>query len=125
VRRRTLAALGLSALGLACPGGGSGPGGFSAAPRKIEPDDVAVTIRNNCPEAVAVHVGSQEPPPDQEPEMLSSGRVEERRIGRRERLWLRFRGEWSKARTARAAADGFVIEVARSCDAVTSRKGPL
>lgn len=94
-------------------------------PRKIEPDEHAVTIRNNCPESVTLHVGPTEPGPDAELLEISGSGVEQRKLEKRSRVWLRYRDAWSRRRSAGATEDGWVIEILASCDGVTDRPGPL
>lgn len=100
-----------------------GPAGWQ--PQKIETGNRSVTIRNNCREAVDVWYGQTEPGPEAEPVRFAANGIEQRKMARRERLWLRYRGEWSRRRSALAEEDGWVIEVLSSCDSVAGRKGPL
>jgi hypothetical protein len=86
---------------------------------------LSVTIRNNCPESVQLHVGHDAPSPDAAVERLSGNGVVQRTVGKRDQVWLRWRGEWSRRRAARPQQDGWVIEVLAGCDGIAGRDGPL
>jgi hypothetical protein len=123
--RQTSISLVVLAGALACGGGPSVGGGGGPGPRKIEPDEHAVTIRNNCPEPVTLYLGAAAPGPDAELLELSGSGIEQRKLGKKARVWLRYRDGWSRRRSAMAEQDGWVIEVLGTCDGVTSRSGPL
>jgi hypothetical protein len=124
MRVRVLAFLGLGCA-VACSNEPSSSSGAGWQPQKIESGNRSVTIRNNCREAVEVWFGEAMPASEVEPLRFSANALEQRKMGRRERLWLRYRGEWSRRRSALAETDGWVLEVLSSCDGVTGRKGPL
>jgi hypothetical protein len=100
-------------------GAGYGPGAQAVDPKR------QVVLRNNCPEAVRVHVGPAPPAVGAETIRVSANGVQELRLGGRDRVWLEVRGEWSRDRSARAPEDGWVIEVLADCAALGDRKGPL
>lgn len=110
---------------LACGAQPTTGGSGRPPPRKIEPDEHSVTIRNNCPEPVTVYFGRQAPGPDAPLHEISGSAVEQRKLAKRARVWLRYRDEWSDRRSAMASEDGWVIEIVGSCDGVTGRSGPL
>ncbi len=115
----------LALSGLACESPGAGVG-ERPGPRKAAPADLlSVTIRNNCPEAVTVHVGPTAPASAADGFALSANGIEPRKMSERDRLWLLYRGTWSRSRSTRPERDGWVIEILGTCDGVAGRKGPL
>jgi hypothetical protein len=124
MRPRSILALALPCA-LACGASPTVGGRGRPPPRKVEPDEHAVTIRNNCPESVTLHLGMSAPGPNDELIELSGSGIEQRKLGKRARVWLRYRDEWSRRRSAAANDDGWVLEIIGSCDGVSSRPGPL
>lgn len=111
--------------GPACRGDGPKTGGSEVGPKKIASSEIGVTIRNNCPEAVELYFSEGPPAADVEPVTLSANAAEQRQIGSKHRMWLRYRGAWQKDRSVRPEAEGWVLEIHATCDGVGGRKGPL
>lgn len=120
---RRLGALALAAAPLGA-GACSGPdytGDGGAEPTVVVPVH-DVIVRNNCLTEVELALGVREP---KDSFKLGSGRVERLRLRPQDRVWLRYRGEWSRKRATSPPEDGWIIEVREDCAAVTGRRGPL